>query len=178
MISHRQRLAIIPMRHQFRVKLSNFLRDETVLQRARRLLRIAESHGAQLHQSVARIAHVADVALVAGRRDRDAESTVRVDQHRRADIHGIAADTRDHRAGLHTFCADTDYPRFARHADVAYVDVVAAGCEIGGKGRGYRRGRIEIIPMIDVMFFLLATFMLASLSMRPGIATNYRSWGG
>jgi biopolymer transport protein ExbD len=29
-----------------------------------------------------------------------------------------------------------------------------------------RRGRIEIIPMIDVMFFLLATFMLASLTMQ------------
>ncbi|MGC2456756.1 MAG: biopolymer transporter ExbD [Gallionellaceae bacterium] len=34
------------------------------------------------------------------------------------------------------------------------------------KSRGYKRGRIEIIPMIDVMFFLLATFMLASLSMQ------------
>ena len=32
--------------------------------------------------------------------------------------------------------------------------------------RSYRRGRIEIIPMIDVMFFLLVTFMLASLSMQ------------
>jgi biopolymer transport protein ExbD len=32
--------------------------------------------------------------------------------------------------------------------------------------RTYRRGRIEIIPMIDVMFFLLVTFMLASLSMQ------------
>ncbi|NDU86505.1 MAG: biopolymer transporter ExbD [Ferrovum sp.] len=32
--------------------------------------------------------------------------------------------------------------------------------------RSYRRGRIEIIPMIDVMFFLLATFMLASLAMQ------------
>lgn len=30
--------------------------------------------------------------------------------------------------------------------------------------RQSRRGRIEIIPMIDVMFFLLATFILASLS--------------
>ena len=29
-----------------------------------------------------------------------------------------------------------------------------------------RRGRIEIIPMIDVMFFLLATFMIASLTMQ------------
>jgi biopolymer transport protein ExbD len=29
-----------------------------------------------------------------------------------------------------------------------------------------RQGRIEIIPMIDVMFFLLATFMLASLAMQ------------
>ena len=34
------------------------------------------------------------------------------------------------------------------------------------KTRDYRKGKIEIIPMIDVMFFLLATFMLASLSMQ------------
>jgi biopolymer transport protein ExbD len=34
------------------------------------------------------------------------------------------------------------------------------------RSRVFRRGRIEIIPMIDVMFFLLATFMLASLSMQ------------
>jgi len=34
------------------------------------------------------------------------------------------------------------------------------------KLRPHRHGRIEIIPMIDVMFFLLATFMLASLSMQ------------
>jgi biopolymer transport protein ExbD len=34
------------------------------------------------------------------------------------------------------------------------------------RGPGYRRGRIEIIPMIDVMFFLLVTFMLASLAMQ------------
>src|SRR5579864_3490583 len=29
----------------------------------------------------------------------------------------------------------------------------------------HRRARIEIIPLIDIMFFLLASFMLASLSM-------------
>jgi len=34
------------------------------------------------------------------------------------------------------------------------------------KLRPNKHGRIEIIPMIDVMFFLLATFMLASLSMQ------------
>ncbi len=34
------------------------------------------------------------------------------------------------------------------------------------RSRQYRRGRIEIIPMIDVMFFLLATFILASLSLQ------------
>ena len=34
------------------------------------------------------------------------------------------------------------------------------------RARRPRRGRIEIIPMIDVMFFLLVTFMLASLSMQ------------
>ena len=33
------------------------------------------------------------------------------------------------------------------------------------RSRKSKKGRIEIIPMIDVMFFLLATFMLASLSM-------------
>ena len=34
------------------------------------------------------------------------------------------------------------------------------------RNRTSKKGRIEIIPMIDVMFFLLATFMLASLSMQ------------
>jgi biopolymer transport protein ExbD len=34
------------------------------------------------------------------------------------------------------------------------------------RARSSRRGRIEIIPMIDVMFFLLATFMLTSLAMQ------------
>src|ERR1700688_2825266 len=34
------------------------------------------------------------------------------------------------------------------------------------RARNFRHGRIEIIPMIDVMFFLLVTFMLASLSMQ------------
>lgn len=34
------------------------------------------------------------------------------------------------------------------------------------KSRTARKGQIQIIPMIDVMFFLLATFMLASLSMQ------------
>jgi biopolymer transport protein ExbD len=34
------------------------------------------------------------------------------------------------------------------------------------RSRQAKRGRIEIIAMIDVMFFLLATFMLASLTMQ------------
>jgi biopolymer transport protein ExbD len=34
------------------------------------------------------------------------------------------------------------------------------------RSRVSKRGRIEIIPMIDVMFFLLATFMLASLTLQ------------
>ena len=33
------------------------------------------------------------------------------------------------------------------------------------KARVQRKGRIEIIPMIDVMFFLLAAFILLSLSL-------------
>jgi len=38
----------------------------------------------------------------------------------------------------------------------------------GGGGRtasGARRARIEIIPLIDIIFFLLATFVMVSLSM-------------
>jgi len=31
---------------------------------------------------------------------------------------------------------------------------------------GHKRARIEIIPLIDVMFFLLAAFMMVSLSMQ------------
>ena len=36
----------------------------------------------------------------------------------------------------------------------------------GGVSRGGRKkARIEIIPLIDIMFFLLATFVMVSLSM-------------
>ena len=39
----------------------------------------------------------------------------------------------------------------------------------GGRGssgsRGVKRARIEIIPLIDIIFFLLATFIMVSLSM-------------
>jgi len=31
--------------------------------------------------------------------------------------------------------------------------------------RSQKRARIEIIPLIDIMFFLLATFVMVSLSM-------------
>lgn len=42
------------------------------------------------------------------------------------------------------------------------------------RSRAARRGRIEIIPMIDVMFFLLVTFMIASLSMQKLNAVGVR----
>ena len=35
----------------------------------------------------------------------------------------------------------------------------------GGGGSGTKRARIEIIPLIDIIFFLLATFIMVSLSM-------------
>lgn len=40
--------------------------------------------------------------------------------------------------------------------------------------RANQKARIEIIPMIDVMFFLLATFIISSLSMQhyQGIGVN------
>ena len=43
--------------------------------------------------------------------------------------------------------------------------------------RSKRRPRIEIIPLIDIVFFLLATFVMVSLSMvkNQGIAVNLPS---
>jgi biopolymer transport protein ExbD len=40
--------------------------------------------------------------------------------------------------------------------------------------RGAKRARIEIIPLIDIIFFLLATFVMVSLSMikNQGISVN------
>jgi biopolymer transport protein ExbD len=35
----------------------------------------------------------------------------------------------------------------------------------GGSSGGVKRARIEIIPLIDIIFFLLATFVMVSLSM-------------
>jgi biopolymer transport protein ExbD len=35
----------------------------------------------------------------------------------------------------------------------------------GSSGGGGKRARIEIIPLIDIIFFLLATFIMVSLSM-------------
>lgn len=40
-----------------------------------------------------------------------------------------------------------------------------AGGGGGGNKGGVKKARIEIIPLIDIMFFLLASFMLVSLSM-------------
>jgi biopolymer transport protein ExbD len=40
--------------------------------------------------------------------------------------------------------------------------------------RGARRARIEIVPLIDIIFFLLATFVMVSMSMikNQGISVN------
>jgi biopolymer transport protein ExbD len=35
----------------------------------------------------------------------------------------------------------------------------------GSSGGGVRKARIEIIPLIDIIFFLLATFIMVSMSM-------------
>lgn len=40
-----------------------------------------------------------------------------------------------------------------------------AGSSGGGKSGGKKKARIEIIPLIDVVFFLLATFVLFTLSL-------------
>ena len=40
-----------------------------------------------------------------------------------------------------------------------------AGTSSASHGDGPKKARIEIIPLIDVVFFLLATFVMVSLSM-------------
>lgn len=40
-----------------------------------------------------------------------------------------------------------------------------AGTSSGGGGGGAKKARIEIIPLIDVIFFLLATFVLFTLAL-------------
>jgi|CZKI01.1.fsa_nt_gi biopolymer transport protein ExbD len=40
-----------------------------------------------------------------------------------------------------------------------------AGSSSGGSSGGRKKARIEIIPLIDVIFFLLATFVLFTLSL-------------
>jgi biopolymer transport protein ExbD len=40
-----------------------------------------------------------------------------------------------------------------------------AGTSVSGGGGGPKKARIEIIPLIDVIFFLLATFVLFTLSL-------------
>jgi biopolymer transport protein ExbD len=42
----------------------------------------------------------------------------------------------------------------------------------GGSSGGGRKARIEIIPLIDVIFFLLATFVMVSLSMTKNQGVN------
>jgi biopolymer transport protein ExbD len=41
-----------------------------------------------------------------------------------------------------------------------------------GGGGGGKRARIEIIPLIDIIFFLLATFVMVSLSMTKNQGVN------
>jgi len=42
----------------------------------------------------------------------------------------------------------------------------------GGSVGGRKRARIEIIPLIDIIFFLLATFIMVSLSMTKNQGVN------
>ena len=42
----------------------------------------------------------------------------------------------------------------------------------GGRSGGTKRARIEIIPLIDIIFFLLATFIMVSLSMTKNQGVN------
>jgi hypothetical protein len=73
MIGDRLDLAVGTVDHQFGIDFRDFLRDQSVLLSARRVSLVAEGHRPQLHQLVARVAHVVDVALVACRGWQDAD---------------------------------------------------------------------------------------------------------
>jgi hypothetical protein len=77
--------------HQLRVHTLDLLRDQAVPPRAAAVVFVAEGHRAQLHQAVARIAHVADVSFEAGRGHHDAEQAAAGDNYPTAN-HGCAAD--------------------------------------------------------------------------------------
>src|SRR6187402_3753116 len=47
-----------------------------------------------------------------------------------------------------------------------------AGSSGGGTSGGKKKARIEIIPLIDVIFFLLATFVLFTLSLNKSGGLN------
>ncbi len=47
-----------------------------------------------------------------------------------------------------------------------------AGGSSGGSSGGKKKARIEIIPLIDVVFFLLATFVLFTLSLNKTSGVN------
>src|ERR1019366_8235954 len=84
----------------------------------------------------------------------------------------IAGARHDGAAGL---AADRSYPaRSGRWRVRGWPAPGGGGAMKLQRARNFRHGRIEIIPMIDVMFFLLVTFMLASLSMQSlnSIAVN------
>src|SRR5262249_38217710 len=96
-------------------------------------------------------------------------------RRRGADRHGAGAGRRDRRAGAAQLLQQPGR-RYARgHRTLRLAPRAAAGRdpEAGWRGapptilrrRAARRARIEIVPMIDVVFFLLVFFMMASLSM-------------
>jgi len=49
-----------------------------------------------------------------------------------------------------------------------------AGGSSGGSSDGKKKARIEIIPLIDVVFFLLATFVLFTLSLNKSNGINVK----
>ena len=92
----------------------------------------AEAHRPQLHQAGARAAHVADVALVAGRGWKHSELAVAVDgyvgaQNRRA------ANPGNKGSVLRAVGADANGVGFIRGAGAADFDIVAAGYDVDSR---------------------------------------------
>src|SRR5438046_2614154 len=96
---------------------------------------IAESDWFQLENRFAGFLHRLDVLLEPGRGGGRAQLSTAVDPDRNRTANGSAVDTGDIGGRLGSRCANADHARVACYSEVANINVVTLGGEIGS-GRG------------------------------------------
>ena len=130
MIGDRCDLAGGIVNHQFRVDPLDFLGDQPILLCACLVGLVDEGYRPQLHQLIAGVAHISDVALVTRRRRNAPELTGACDHYCAASGHRGVEDACDVSASLGALRADPDGVRIGRDALIADFYVVAARRQI------------------------------------------------